>query len=332
MITLRLDVGTLARVRLAPSPVAEAVAWLGLASTGGRHPLQGRPSAAARSTLSRPEVGIAASLLAPGGRGYQPDFLTPKPGPASRRGWIGDQLEQVAATDPESVAAQLDWRFPRGRMPRPVAVARDDGSLARKVAAGLAAFWRDVFGDHWHELRRPIDDDVARRTETVAATGLGALMGSLDPAVSWHAGVLAIDIPPWEEHADLVDAELVITPRLLGLPGPTIQLHDPTQAVLGYAVVAADVARSRAGTTPSADLLGRTRSAVLGSLGHAPTSTTELSRRLQITPATASHHLGILHRAGLVSRTARGHVVLYALTPTGRRLAPPAGEAGVAAG
>jgi DNA-binding transcriptional ArsR family regulator len=69
-----------------------------------------------------------------------------------------------------------------------------------------------------------------------------------------------------------------------------------------------------------ARLLGASRAAVLSDLG-APRSTTELAERLDLSPATASHHLAALRDAGLVTGRREGRAVLYVRTPLGDGLA-----------
>ena len=69
-------------------------------------------------------------------------------------------------------------------------------------------------------------------------------------------------------------------------------------------------------------MLGRSRAAMLADLG-APRSTTELAKRLSLSPATASHHLTALRDAGLISAQRDGRTVLYARTPLGDGLAAP---------
>ncbi|WP_399030652.1 ArsR/SmtB family transcription factor [Streptomyces sp. 15-116A] len=39
-----------------------------------------------------------------------------------------------------------------------------------------------------------------------------------------------------------------------------------------------------------------------------------------LSPATVSYHLGVLHRAGLVTRARAGRSVVYRHTPAGARL------------
>jgi DNA-binding MarR family transcriptional regulator len=51
-----------------------------------------------------------------------------------------------------------------------------------------------------------------------------------------------------------------------------------------------------------------------------PAGTTDLARRLGARPGTVSRHLGVLHRAGLVTRARHGHTVLYLRSQLGDRL------------
>ncbi|MFE5711163.1 ArsR/SmtB family transcription factor [Streptomyces sp. NPDC056501] len=68
-----------------------------------------------------------------------------------------------------------------------------------------------------------------------------------------------------------------------------------------------------------ADLLGRTRARVISHLAQ-PASTTELAERLGVTPGAVSQHLGVLHRAGLVTMARQGNLVLYLRSTFGDQL------------
>ncbi|MFF7128573.1 helix-turn-helix domain-containing protein [Streptomyces sp. NPDC008240] len=71
--------------------------------------------------------------------------------------------------------------------------------------------------------------------------------------------------------------------------------------------------------TALADLLGRTRARILALLAE-PGSTTGLAHRLGVSTGTVSRHLGVLHRAGLVTRARHGHLVPYLRSPLGDQL------------
>uniref|UniRef100_UPI0013D788E8 ArsR family transcriptional regulator n=1 Tax=Fodinicola feengrottensis TaxID=435914 RepID=UPI0013D788E8 len=47
-----------------------------------------------------------------------------------------------------------------------------------------------------------------------------------------------------------------------------------------------------------------------------PTSTGDLARRLEVTPAAVSQHLGVLRGAGLVTTDRRGRGAIHMRTPT----------------
>jgi DNA-binding transcriptional ArsR family regulator len=69
-------------------------------------------------------------------------------------------------------------------------------------------------------------------------------------------------------------------------------------------------------------LLGASRAAMLADLA-VPRSTSELARRLSLSPATTSYHLTALRDAGLAAGRREGRSVLYARTPLGDALAQP---------
>jgi DNA-binding transcriptional ArsR family regulator len=102
-------------------------------------------------------------------------------------------------------------------------------------------------------------------------------------------------------------------------------LDEPWQPTLIYP------ARGVAGlwSPPPADvpatlgrLLGTTRARLLLATAE-PATTTALARRLGISPASASEHLGVLRDAGLVAGRRIGRRVLYELTPLGAVLTGP---------
>jgi DNA-binding transcriptional ArsR family regulator len=63
-------------------------------------------------------------------------------------------------------------------------------------------------------------------------------------------------------------------------------------------------------------LVGNTRAAVLGAVGDG-CSTSDLARRVQVSPAAASQHASILREAGLIVSTRDRNQVVHTLTPLG---------------
>jgi hypothetical protein len=215
VIVLGLDAATLGRVRLAPSPTFEVLAWLKLVASGRRHPVFGDPGASARFAMREPDVALLGEVVSAPHAGYTPDFLTPAP-PAERHGNVlGAQLETVRVTPEHRIADEIDQRF-GGRAPDSVRNAMESGTLARRAADGLRTFWRHTIADRWNTIAAALAVDVFHRSATMSAAGVGSVLQSLDPAMGWDGDVLRIDTP-WDFRTRLTDADLVLTPFRPGL-------------------------------------------------------------------------------------------------------------------
>ena len=307
MIVAELDAPTASRVRLAPSPAAETLAWLRLAVAGRRDSLVGRPSLTGQ--LARdPDVQLLAALVRTGSRGDLPDFLTPKPGKSDV---LDAQLAQVSATpDDEARHQVLTETYADGPAPAAVVDAVEAGALARRAARGLEALWRHAVGDVWGAFGHLVEADIARLSVVQGRSGVTAMLDSLHPHVTYDGARLRVWMPPWEEAGVLRDTELVVSPALLDRPRVSPQLCRPSQAVLRYPVRTlgdpATTVRGRA----LGKLIGQTRVELLYDLV-APRCTATLSERHRLSAATVSYHLQILHDCGLVTRVRRGNMVDY---------------------
>ncbi|RZS44271.1 DNA-binding transcriptional ArsR family regulator [Herbihabitans rhizosphaerae] len=316
MIVARFDADSLARVRLSPSPVCEANAWLRLTASGGRHPVFGDPGASARSALRDPDAALVAAVLPRSGRGYSPDLLTPKPLRGKGKQVLGDQLDRIAATAPDVVADQVSWT---GRpMPASVRRAVDDGTFAVRAAGGIMRFWAAAIADGWTELTATIDADLAARAATMAGHGVGAMLDSLHDNISWAGDTLTVR-SVWQEEFRLDGVEVVCAPAVLSWPTLSVQLCDPREAVLCYPAAGVGASRPAPDTGSLDRLLGPTRAALLGDLD-APRSTADLSRRHRLSAPTVSYHLAVLRKAALVGSRRDGQYVLYHRTDGGTDL------------
>ncbi|MGS2616448.1 DUF5937 family protein [Micromonospora sp. LZ34] len=317
MLVAHLDGPSLARLRLAVSPASEVTSWLRAALSRFGHPVHGDPGPTARAALRHPDVALAASLVTPAGRGgYTPDLLTPKPplGPLDTA--FDQQLAATAATPADEVVVQVAARFPDGGMPVEVRAAAEDGTLARRVAAGLWEFWRAALADQWPALRTALEAELGRRATAMATAGVGSVLNTLHPKVGWTGRSLTID-SSYRGSTELAGAELVLAPSALAWPQVWTQLCDQGNAVLVYPVGAGRADRRPAGRL--GDLLGASRAAILTDLD-VPRSTGELSGRHRLAPATVSYHLGVLLRSGLVVRDRDRHTVLYRRSAHGEGL------------
>jgi DNA-binding transcriptional ArsR family regulator len=309
VITAYLDAASMGKVRLAVSPATEAVTWLRMTAFGRRHPVFGDPGAAARFALRDPDVALLATVLSANDR-YMPDLLTPKPGAGPANRVWERQLEMTRDTSPETVVAQLELC--------PEVLSGDAGAFARRAANGLNVFWRQAIADSWSGLHERLRADLTVRAGTMAAHGIGALLDTLSPKVSWTgSGVNVYNVADFQVH--LADAELVLAPTVLAWPEVWSQLTDPADAAISYPALGVGSNASPAGDGTLGRLVGSTRATLLRDL-NVPRSTTELSVRHQLAPATVSYHLRVLHGSGLVTRSRDRRTVLYQRTERGAAL------------
>jgi DNA-binding transcriptional ArsR family regulator len=321
MIRVEFDAASLARVRVAASPVFEVVSWLEVVASGARHPIFGEPSPRAREALRDDDVAATAAILsAAAACHYWPDFLTPKPDQAPAPAPLEAQLAAISETPVDVVLPQVPDRW----WSAPVVAKRelDVTAVPSVVAAGLAKFWRAALAEDWPQVEQGLDEQVRRCGLLLATGGVAALFNSLHPSVRWSGDALYL-AKPHNVTVRLHDDELVVIPSLLTLPRLTVQLDDHRAACVAFPARAPRLRRRRA--LDKTSLLGRGRTAVLSAL-RTPSTNRELAQLLRVSESTVSHHLHALARAGLAERQRRGRGVLYSLTPLGHELASSIGD------
>ncbi|WP_330328421.1 helix-turn-helix domain-containing protein [Streptomyces sp. NBC_00536] len=320
MLRLDMNGSALANTRFAISPLHTAVDALCLlradVRSGG-----GGWGALVRETVRDRKLALLAALFA-GSWDYVPDLI--KPELQREEGHIQDELHAVATVSAE----RLRWEIasmiqgnPSGHLsgrPAPRVLLdlleRGESAVAERFAAELHQLWRAVVGPHWATMRGRMEADIAHRARTTARQGLSATLAGLHPRVVWSDDHVRL-LTPFEGHIPGT-TRLVLTPTVFEVdlrisidpfPGPL-----PRQPMLTYpARPTTDTGPAAA--PPSHALLGVTRARLLSDL-HVPRSTAELGERHFLASSTVSYHLGILHRAGLVSRTRTRRQVLYAQT------------------
>ena len=301
----------LARTRFAVSPLWELVRSLTALrdpSTAALHlpwlrGLSGR--------LEGLDLRGAVVLVPP--RGYTPDFLTPPP--AGPLGDIDEELARLRATP----AAQIrtDIAVFQRQHPHPAAEAwleRPRRELGRLVRT-LEAFWGLALAPHWARLRALLDADVAHRARALSERGTGALLGGLHPTVRFAGDVLTVE-QRFPNTIELAGRGLLLMPSVFLWERPANITRAPWQPTLIYPArgVATLWEAPEGGPEGLARVVGRGRADLLAALA-APASTTDLARRLGMTPGGVSQHLGALKAAGLVSGRREGRAVLYVRTP-----------------
>ncbi|HEY0815274.1 MAG TPA: helix-turn-helix domain-containing protein [Pseudonocardia sp.] len=327
MLRIELDQHALAAIRFAISPLHTTE---GVLRSVARHPANRQWAHPARAALRAQQLSLLAGLFG-GAAGYVPDFLVP--GPAGFSGDVQQELHQVATTPARRVRDELqltvrglDGSHPdSARVRRTLLAALDGGeaALASRVAAELERFWTVAVFRRWPGLRDRMDADIVRRSHVTARYGLSSMLAGLGSGIVWKDGELRAS-GRVSAHVTGV-RQLVLIPAVIsGRAGSLIDQSDRTDPanrrhpIVYYPPFAHAEGRSQRGD-PAADLLGATRAALLADLP-ASRSTTELAHRHGLSPATVSHHLGVLLRAQLVTRSRDGRRVLYRQVTRGREL------------
>jgi DNA-binding transcriptional ArsR family regulator len=311
MLRIRFTALDLGRVRLAAGPALMwetvlSLHWLqrGVAGTAG---VWWRQAVARRLT---PDLGLLRALVPP--RGYIPDFLTPY-------GCSADPVEAVAPVLDTPVSR---LRHDLGRLAirrgvkdslRPLAEGKS--CAVRRLGEALVRYHRVAVGPFWRTVRDEVAVERARASSLLADGGAEGVLARLSPQMRWSGSTLAVDYPV-ERELSLEGRGLLLVPSYFceGAPITLVRQEDTPVLVLPIAR-APGFARDEA--LPG--LLGRSRAAVLEAAADGG-STSELAHRTGILVSSASQHLAVLRRAGLVASRREANVVVHAVTSLGTDL------------
>jgi len=264
----------------------------------------------------------AAALMPP--RGFSPDF--PVPLPTGPLGEIADDLAKLRATPVAQIRADMTLFATQHRRGPEIAepwLAHPRREV-RRLADLFEAYWARAIEPVWPRLRALLDADIAYRARQLGSGGPEAMFADLHADVTWHQPYLDVQVPAHEATMHLQGRGLLLMPSAFAASRPFVIDRPPWQPTLSYP--ARGIATLWEQGTPAPDalarLLGSSRGGMLADLD-APRSTTELARRLSLSPATTSHHLTALRDAGLVTGRREGRSVLYARTALGDALVGP---------
>ncbi|TNM30680.1 ArsR/SmtB family transcription factor [Streptomyces sedi] len=196
------------------------------------------------------------------------------------------------------------------------------------VAAALREFRGVAVTPYWPRIAACLEADCSARGRLLQRGGVELLLSTLHPAVTWSSGGLRIDGRGPGGEARLDGRGLLLTPSLF-LSGPPLLVDPPGRAAaptLVYPVVLAPAEIAALWTENEecqvealGALVGRTRAAIMQTLTDA-CNTTELGRRVGVSPAAASQHAAVLRSAGLITTHRRLNSALHTLTPLGMAL------------
>lgn len=246
--------------------------------------------------------------------GYFPDFLTPHDGIQG----LDAGLDAVRSTPKRRLRRELSLitsppsGLPRGEIP---ALVQLTGVMKRYQEVAITPYLP--------QIRAAVEADRAHRARTMLDSGAEGLLAGLHPGIQWSDGVLEVSNYPTERELRLDGRGILLVPSFFCC-GAAITLVDPTlPPVLVYPVDRLGGLAGRAsGGAALAALVGRTRAQVLDVVGDGAL-TTEVARRLGISPAAASQHTTVLRNAGLILSRRDRNTVRHTLTPLGRALLTP---------
>lgn len=327
VIRLRLGPGDLGRIRFAYSPLTEVAHCVYmLAGNRVRRPYRMWHRAVAPN-LSAVDMELLYAVIPD--RPMIADFLFD--GTVRQTTTFDDQLEALATLPGDALGAELDIIWDGDEMPMPARKLLADGEGgAARLAEALGDFWRVAVKPFWPDLRAILDDDVIFRTGRLVNGGIEGLFADLHPQVRLSGDVLEFDRKT-EHERGLGGDGLTLVPSVFGWPGCVISCNAVGSVCLSYAARGVgtlwDRSRTVASTPALAELIGRTRAAILNELA-VPRSTTELAQQLGQSAPSVSQHLAVLRRSGLAASWRSGRRVLYQCTPLATSLieqhgAPP---------
>jgi DNA-binding transcriptional ArsR family regulator len=320
VIRIEIDEPTLARTRIAISPLAEVYCGLALLQRnpdGAPWPYDGWALRAREILRTDPATApLSVYFDAPSS---SPDFLCPIPLTATPT--LEEQLDQLRSTPESTVEEQLAKHYPTGDLPPYMRPFREDRVAAfARLADGLAAYWGAAIAPHWPAMRAALDEEVLLRARALASDGPDALLSRLHERVRWERPVLTL-VKPLDQSFEAVNQRLLLVPLIFSR-GALMCSSDHADIVMvtyqarGAAVLASATPASSVADDRLAILVGRGRATVLRALT-VPATTTGLATALGLAPSTISEHLTGLQAAGVVHRRRAGRRVLYGLEPAG---------------
>jgi DNA-binding transcriptional ArsR family regulator len=175
----------------------------------------------------------------------------------------------------------------------------------------LLNYHRTAVAPFWRTVRDEVARERARAATLLANGGTEALLTGLSPLLRWHDPIL--EAAPVGEALHPNGRGLLLAPSYFCQDAPITLVRQETMPVLVFPV-AHTLALVRDEVLP--DLLGRSRATLLEVAADGG-STSELARRAGVLVSSASQHLTVLRRAGLVMSRREANAVIHQVTPLG---------------
>lgn len=317
MLIFRFSSNDLVSTRFAISPLVELHRSVRALDDPGARALHLPWITAAKASTEDVDLDLLRALAPRGVGVYSPDFIHPPP--SSPLAELEDELDQMLATPPDQVRAEVRVVYRRTELPGKLSpfLEEPDAAVVR-LAEVIRQYWQRAVAPYWERLRGLLRGDIFYRGRRLADGGARLLFADLHPDARFADSELRID-KPWHSERDLGGQGLLLVPSAFVWPLISSITKPPWQPTLIYPARGLGLLwEPGAPTAPDAlrALLGRRRAAVLAGLD-APRPTADLAQRLGLSAPSVSQHLGVLKDAGLVHASRVGRLVLYARTPRG---------------
>jgi DNA-binding transcriptional ArsR family regulator len=318
------SIATLAspRVRVARSPSA-TLTQLTMEALGRP---KGSPASwpgAVREALRPADLSALGPVYGPAGPAYVPDCLLPRP--AGNVASFDDEITRIAAVTADDLLADL---HNDGQLGTPWATAaRAPRRWIDAYAQALERAWT-VLAALWARATPLLEREAERIERALSLGAFDRVLDGLHP--DGHVAHDRWRIPCQGNAPVTIGHELLLVPMLIGPRATLLMTEDREVTYLAYplrgahgltgtATASGNRKHSTAGSRALEALLGAPRAEILRSLDRAR-SAGQIARALQLSPATVTHHLTALERAGLILREPDGRRVLAHRTARGTTL------------
>jgi len=318
VITIRLNAEDVGRIRFALSPVWEAVTSVRALSNNTARSVHGPWLQKVRPIIEGQDLTLLKALIP--SFGYIPDFITPAP--PRRSTSLESGLAAIAATPHHLVVNEIGRLHRHNPHPLLPDLIADPAKALDQITSALETYWRRALEPDWRRMRALLQEDLAFRLDELASGGIERLFRNLHPSVQFRGDRIEIDRPFSCDGEPLAGQGLLLVPCVLTWPAALPVSEAPHVPTITYPPRGLGrLWEDRQDTTesPLADLVGRTRAAIVGHLD-LPMSTTHLAHQLGVSAPTLSVHLSILRNAGVVASRRDGRAVLYHRTTLGTQL------------
>jgi hypothetical protein len=324
MIEYQLAGADLGEVRFAISPLNELALSLRTFRDPGRYPLHLRWL---QLTADQRRALDTELILALTNRDlWLPDFLTPRP--HSPLTSVEEELGLLAETPAAVVREDIAEVYPDAALP--AALRGPTSRVLGRIVRVLGDYWTSCFEPWWPKMRALLEADVIHRGRTVARSGMTAMFADLSPRIRLVGDTVQVDMNTDTHFSRSTAGEgLTLVPTLFTQNASApISPDEPPLVMYGARGVGTLWETEGSGSPGALDglvgLIGGVRSRLLVLL-ESPASSTELARRLDVTPAAVNQHLRAMRAAGLLTSARHGRSVLYLRSQLGDDLLAAAG-------